>query len=188
MGIDLPTLSILHYPAEALRRRARPVQDFDEELRAVAGRMIQLMFEAEGVGLAAPQVGLDWRLFVAHVPEQDGRSAAATPPTASRAPRIFVNPRVVEAQGAPEPLEEGCLSLPDIRGDVLRTPAVVVEALDEHGRAFRERAAGLLSRCWQHEIDHLDGILIIDRMTQVSRLRTRIAVRALEQQARARQA
>jgi peptide deformylase len=92
---------------------------------------------------------------------------------------VFINP-VLKLEGPVEPYEEGCLSLPDIRGDVLRPPVVTVTALDEHGKQFTLRAGGLLARCIQHETDHLDGVLIIDKMTQGSRMKNRKAIKELE--------
>ncbi|MBL8991081.1 MAG: peptide deformylase [Phycisphaerae bacterium] len=182
MPVDPASLRIVHYPAAVLRLRAEPVPAVTDEVRAVALRMIDLMREAEGVGLAAPQVGLSWRLFVAEVPEdpEEGRSAAADPPSATRGPVVYVNPVLSDPAGAVEPFEEGCLSLPDIRGDVLRPPTITIGATGMDGRPFSHRATGLLARCWQHEMDHLDGILILDRMTQMARLKNRPAVRRLE--------
>jgi peptide deformylase len=183
MPIDVPNLFIVDYPAEVLRRKADPVPKVTDEVRAVAQRMIQLMDDAEGVGLAAPQVGLSWRLFVAHVPEDEGRSADASPVTATRRPTVYINPVISAPEGAPVPSSEGCLSLPDIRGDVLRPPIVTITATDLDANQFTTRGAGLLARCWQHELDHLDGVLIIDRMTQMSRLKNRAAIRDLERAA-----
>lgn len=158
------------------------------EVRAVAARMVQLMFEAEGIGLAAPQVGLPWRMFVAHLPEsndpEDPRSASSDPVTATRAPTVYINPVLRDALGSPELYEEGCLSLPDIRGDVFRPPTITIEATDVEGNRFTVRGTGLLARCWQHEVDHLDGVLIIDRMTPMARLRVRSKVRELERRER----
>ncbi len=96
-------------------------------------------------------------MFVAHVPPEEGRSADAMPATASREPRVYINPVISKPEGAPESFSEGCLSLPEIRGDVLRSPVVTIEATDLNGQRFTERGAGLLARCWQHELDHLDG-------------------------------
>lgn len=145
----------------------------------MADRMIALMFEAEGIGLAAPQVGLPWRLFVAHVPANQERSPTADPPTATPTPTVYINPEIVELSRDLEGEEEGCLSLPDIRGEVRRPSRAVIRALNRSGEAFTARAGGLLARCWQHEVDHLDGVLIIDRMTEKARLRNRAAVRDL---------
>jgi peptide deformylase len=189
--VDPASLMIQTYPAPILRQRASEVSDFTPELRAVAQRMIELMFEAEGIGLAAPQVGLPLRLFVAHVPPsgpgKDGepaRSAESTPPTATIQPTVYVNPVLTGPGGELVPYEEGCLSLPDIRGDVNRPELITIAARDLEGQSFTQRGAGLLARCWQHEFDHLEGILIIDRMTQVSRIKTRAALRKLEREHR----
>ncbi len=184
MPIDPATLQIRTYPDDVLRTKARPLAAVTDEVRAVAARMIELMYEAEGIGLAAPQVGLSWRMFVAHVPESDERSATATPASATPEPRVYINPVLSEPKGAPEPLGEGCLSLPDILGEVLRPPTITITATGLDGKAFTQTATGLLARCWQHETDHLDGVLIIDKMTQLSRLKNRSAVRELERAAR----
>mgnify|MGYP002777672660 CR=1 FL=1 len=180
MSVDPATLSIVSFPDKILLTRARPVPAITDEVRRVAERMLDLMDEAEGIGLAAPQVGLSWRLFVLDVPGGEGRSTETDPPSATASPMVFVNPRILSFEGPVEPFEEGCLSLPEIRGDVLRPPIVTVEATDLEGRTFQLRAGGLLSRCVQHEYDHLDGVLILDRMTQKSRLKTRSAVRDLQ--------
>lgn len=181
MSVDLKTLSIVHFPAEVLRTRAQPVPAVTDEVRAVARRMIDLMYEAEGIGLAAPQVGLPWRMFVAHVPESDDRTLGAEPLEATREPLVCINPRLSEPQRDLVPFDEGCLSLPEIVGEVRRPSQITMTALDIDGREFTLRATGLLARCWQHEYDHLDGVLIIDRMTPPSRLRNRNAIRHLEQ-------
>lgn len=182
VNIDPRLLHILTYPDPSLRQKAGPVGAVDDHVRAVAIRMIELMHEAEGIGLAAPQVGLPWRLFVAYVPEGEGRSADSDPAEAMREPVVYINPRITALEGDLEPSEEGCLSLPDITGEVRRPPGATIEALDLDGERFTARAHGLLARCWQHENDHLDGVLIIDRMTQLSRMKNRTAVRALERQ------
>ncbi|MBC7772372.1 MAG: peptide deformylase [Pyrinomonadaceae bacterium] len=173
-------LSIVQYPDPILRHKAKPVQEITAEVKAVAERMIQLMLEAEGVGLAAPQVGLAWRLFVAHVPEGEDRSVTAVPPSATLMPQVYINPVLSKPLGGIEPFEEGCLSLPEIRGEVYRPPTITITAMGLDGITFTRTATGLLARCWQHEIDHLDGTLIIDRMTQISRLKNRSLLRAME--------
>lgn len=183
MSVDPATLRVIHFPSPILRTRSRPVPQVTDEVRAVAQRMIEMMFEHEGIGLAANQVGLDWRLFVAHVPAIAGdaeRSVSSAPPGATAAPIVFINPVLSEPERDLEPLEEGCLSLPEITGEVRRPSAITVKALGLDGEPFTMRGAGLLARCWQHEIDHLDGVLILDRMTQLSRMKNRSAVRDLE--------
>lgn len=189
MPIDPQSLRIVRYPDPVLRRKAAPVEAVTDEVRAVAERMIQLMHEAEGIGLAAPQVGLPWRMFVAHVPpcepsrDEPGRTLGSDPMTATAEPTVYINPTLSSPVGAPEPFTEGCLSLPDISGDVLRPTGITITATDLRGERFTQTGVGLLARCWQHEYDHLDGVLIIDRMTQMSRLKNRSAIRDLERSA-----
>lgn len=183
MGIDPTALFIVQYPDPILRVRTEPVPEVTDQVRAIGKRMIELMFEAEGVGLAASQVGLAWRMFVAHVPEGDDRSLQDDPATATTTPQVYINP-VLSDLGPPMVVgSEGCLSLPDINGDVLRASEITITATNLEGQEFTQRAAGLLARCWQHELDHLDGVLIIDRMTQMSRLKNRSTVRELERNA-----
>lgn len=188
MTQDPAALRLVTYPAAVLRRKAAPVATVDDHVRAVARRMIEIMQQEDGVGLAAPQVGLPWRLFVCHVPEEpetsdEPRSASAHPITATIAPTVYINPIIADPRGELEGAEEGCLSLPNIRGEVHRPPIVTITALGLEGTPFTQTGTGLLARCWQHEMDHLDGVLIIDRMTAMSRLRVRSAVKALERKA-----
>ncbi len=183
MPVDPTQLEIVEYPDAILRRKAAPVERVTDEVRAVAKRMIELMNEAEGVGLAAPQVGLAWRMFVADVPAgEKGRSASSVPPTATEGPRVYINPVLSHPADGIEPYEEGCLSLPGIRGEVLRPKTITITAMDAEGQAITSTASGLLARCWQHEVDHLDGILILDRMTQAFRIKNRVKVKALERE------
>ena len=168
----------MSYPDPSLRRRAEAVEP-GETVRKVAARMIELMHEADGIGLAAPQVGLAWRLFVCRVPpegEIDGL------PTGCEEPAVHLNPALSGPDGGLVGLEEGCLSLPGIRGEVRRPPVVTLKSTDTEGREQAQTAAGLLARCWQHEIDHLDGVLIIDKMPRMDRLRNRSAIRELERE------
>ncbi len=180
MPVDLASLRIQCYPAPMLRNKAAPIENITDETRAVADRMIQMMYDSEGIGLAAPQVGLSWRMFVVHVPEDEGRSPATDPPSATLGPEVYINPILTNPTGPVEPYEEGCLSLPDIRGQVQRPPNITITATGLDGKQFTRTASGLLARCWQHESDHLDGVLIIDRMMQMSRLKCRSALRDLE--------
>lgn len=188
MPVDPSTLHILHYPAAVLRQKAKPIAEVTDEVRAVAEKMIQLMFEDEGIGLAAPQVGLSWRMFVAHVPDSedpdDERSLNSDPVSATREPVVYINPVLSEPERDLVPWDEGCLSLPNIRGEVRRPSAITISALNLKGERFTHRASGLLARCWQHEVDHLDGVLILDRMTQMSKMKNKQAVNDLEREAR----
>jgi peptide deformylase len=183
MPADPSTLRIIHYPDPRLRRKGVEVPQITDEVRRIAERMIVLMQEADGIGLAAPQVGIPWRMFVAHVPPTEKRSAEADPPTATTGPSVYINPVLSDPRGEMEGYEEGCLSLPEITGEVLRPTIITITATDLEGNRFTRTGAGLLARCWQHETDHLDGILILDRMSQLSRLKSRPAVRKLERDA-----
>lgn len=183
MSVNVANLAILHYPEKALRKPAKAIKEVTDETRQIAERMIELMYDAEGIGLAAPQVGLSISLFVLDIPTGDKNSPDSDPPSATTDAMVFINPKLLAFEGPSEPYEEGCLSLPDIRGDVLRPPIVTVEATDENGKRFKLRAGGLLARCIQHEFDHLQGILILDKMTQMSRIKNRTAVKDLEREA-----
>ena len=193
MPIDPKSLTIRIYPDPVLRKPAAPVPAVNDEVRAVARRMLEVMREEHGIGLAAPQVGVSWRMFIADVPPREAHNPddpEDTPdkspyPTTTQGPVVYINPRITHLTPPPAvvPGEEGCLSLPEIRGTVLRPPTVTISYTTIEGEAKTETATGLLARCWQHETDHLDGVLIIDKFSQMSRLRTRSKVRALERDA-----
>lgn len=153
-----PRLGLRYYGDPILRAKAGPVSEFTPELRDLVQGMFECMYRAEGIGLAAPQVGERIRVFVLDVPEGDE----------PRVKRAFVNPVLVEKAGSATG-EEGCLSIPGIRADVKRAARVVVEARDENGTPFRLEAEGLLARAIQHETDHLDGILFVDRLSAIQR-------------------
>lgn len=180
MSIDPATLRIVTYPAKVLRTRAHEVPSITDEVRQTSLRMIELMHEADGVGLAAPQVGLSLRLFVVDVPPGEDRSPDTDPLTVTPAPIVYINPVLSDPEGTLEADAEGCLSLPNITGEVMRAPIITIKALGLDGKPFTQRGAGLLARCWQHEMDHLDGVLILDRMSQISRIKARRAIRELE--------
>lgn len=147
-----------------LRQRARKVKRFGPHLEKLAQDMIETMRENHGVGLAAPQIGLPLRLFVAEIPEdeEDPQSGQVY---------VLVNPKIIKASREEVEGEEGCLSVPGIYGDVWRAEEVVVRAQDTSGRGFRLRARGLLARVIQHEVDHLEGILFIDRVEDPTKFR-----------------
>ena len=167
MKIVPADLRILHYPAPALRCRAEPVE-IDDTVRAVVARMLELMNEAEGLGLAAPQVGLSWRLFVTRGKGEGEHD------------RVYINPRLLRLGGELALHEEGCLSLPEITAEIRRPSTATIAALDLEGQAFELHDDGGLARVWQHEHDHLEGILIIDKMSPMDRMATRRAVKELE--------
>jgi peptide deformylase len=161
-------LKIVKYPDPRLRAMSRPVTEFGPDLKALAGRMFELMREARGVGLAAPQVGLNIRLFVINPTGEDGDD------------RAYVNPVLTEAEGEEEG-EEGCLSLPNINAKVWRSKTMKIQAQDLDGHPFEEQASGYVARIWQHETDHLNGTMIIDRMGPVARLAARRVLKELQQ-------
>ncbi len=154
---------IVLYPDPVLTRRAGPVEVFDERLQCLVDRMVELMREAQGAGLAAPQVGISRRLFVI---EDDAR------PEEPPQPMVFINPEL-ELGGDLVSFEEGCLSIPDVRVMVRRPQLVRIKALDVHGEPFELEDEDFLARVWQHEFDHLEGVLIIDRMSPRDRLANR---------------
>ncbi|MHA7812812.1 MAG: peptide deformylase [Phycisphaerales bacterium] len=186
--IDPTKLRIELYPTEVLRMKADPVpieDGVDASMRAVAERMIELMRGADGIGLAAPQVGIPVRLFVAHVPPNPELEPDPSGlPISSEKPQVFFNPEIIAFSRDLEPYEEGCLSLPGINGEVNRPSTVTMRAIDLEGKTVELEATGLMARCWQHEIDHLDGVLIIDKMTQMARLKNRARIKSMEKAAK----
>jgi peptide deformylase len=165
--VKLDELRILIYPAAQLRARANSIDDINDEVRSVANRMIELMRQAKGVGLAAPQVGLAWRMFVTETPDD---------PT----PRVYINPKLTFPSKQRSVAEEGCLSLPGIHVDIERPVAVTMTALDLAGAERTVSSEGFEARVWQHEFDHLNGVLIIDKMTPMDRLATRKSLKELQ--------
>ena len=160
----LESLEILQFPDERLRRLSQPVIDFNQELKALAERMLEIMYESNGIGLAAPQVNQTVRLIVVDVSE--GRDN----------PHIFVNPKIKQSSGSVDS-SEGCLSVPEIRTTIKRYESVTVEYLDLSGEKHEEPLNDLMSICVQHEIDHLDGKLFIDYVPNIKlqRLKKKIA-------------
>jgi peptide deformylase len=146
---QLALAQIRQYGDPALRMKANEVADFDDDLRRLVERMVALMHDAQGVGLAATQVGILRRLFV-YEPDEDG-------------PRALVNPVVAERGEETASDDEGCLSLQGVRVPVERSTRVVLEGKDEHGADVRVELDEYAARVAQHELDHLDGVLIIDR-------------------------
>ena len=173
MEADATRLRIRAYPDPILRTVGESIPVVDEGVRSVALRMLELMRGAQGVGLAAPQVGLPWRLFVAEPWErQEGDSPAG--------PLVYINPVLSTPSRETEEADEGCLSIPDVQAAIRRPTAITVEALDLEGNPFEVRSEGFAARVWQHEVDHLDGVLILDRMNAIDRRANKSAIRALE--------
>jgi peptide deformylase len=170
-------LTILEYPDPRLRTRAVPVDAVDGRLRDLIDDMLETMYAAKGIGLAATQVDVHRRLLVADVSE------------AHNEPRVFINPEILSRDGT-ETSQEGCLSVPGYYDDVERAARVRVRALDRDGKAFESDLEGLLAVCLQHEIDHLDGKLFVDYLSEMKRQRVRKKIekdRKLRAEERARE-
>ena len=152
-------LNILTYPDPFLRQPTQPVTDMDDEIQTIIEDMAETMYEAPGVGLAAIQAGINKSIIV-YDPEADAQK---------RNFQVLINPEIVFAEGEMISENEGCLSVPDFRADVKRSERVTVEGLDRNGNQVKMNAEGLLSVILQHEIDHLKGILFIDRISALKR-------------------
>ena len=167
-------LNILTYPDPELRKPAEDVPEVDDEIRALLDDMAETMYAAPGVGLAAVQVGRHIRVLVMDIPEPDEEGNAPGEAITTDGERLtglvaLVNARVVGASGETITWEEGCLSVPGVYEEVKRPGQVRVEALDRNGKPLVFDAAGLPAVAVQHEIDHLDGVLFIDRLPPVKR-------------------
>ena len=157
-------LTILEYPDPRLRTKAAPVEAVDDALRTLASNMLETMYEAPGIGLAATQVDRHIRMLVADVSEERDQ------------PHVLINPEIVEAEGSMIN-EEGCLSVPEIFAKVNRAETIKVRYLNEQGEQTQMAADGLLAICIQHEMDHLDGKLFVDYLSDLKRnmIRKRLA-------------
>jgi peptide deformylase len=197
-GNGKPTLTILrpmplrivHYNHPVLRTKGEKLNSFDTALAELANEMIETMHEAGGIGLAAQQVGRSLQLCVVDLRESDADFSweldGAKPPLDLFMPMVLANPRIKAVPGTPETVfEEGCLSFPKIRGDVERPDAVIAEFQDERGVPHVLKCDGLLSRCIQHEVDHLNGVLFIDRMDKKTRSSIDEEVKALAKETKA---
>jgi peptide deformylase len=161
-------LNILEYPDPRLRTRAQPVETVDEDVRRLIDDMLETMYQAPGIGLAATQVNVHQRIIVADVSENRDD------------PHAFINPEI-ELLGSRIETEEGCLSVPGFYEPVARAEQIRVRALDRHGKPLLLETEGLLAVCIQHECDHLDGKLFVDYLSNLKRNRIR---RKLEKQQR----
>jgi peptide deformylase len=183
-------LPIVHYNHPILRKKGAKVTTFDAALAQFAAEMVDTMHAAGGIGLAAQQVG---RAVMVCVVDLHGANADFTwsldgtkLPLDLFMPMTLVNPAAVPQPAVPETIfEEGCLSFPTIRGDVVRPDAITVKFQDERGLPHVLKCDGLLARCVQHEVDHLNGVLFIERMTKEARAQVDEAVKALAKETRA---
>jgi len=152
-------LEIKTYPSKVLKEKAEPVREIGKDIQKLIDDMIETMYAAPGIGLAAPQVGVPKRLIVIDVSLRDKEK----PPLV-----VLINPEIINADGEIES-EEGCLSLPDYTTTVRRAERVVARGLDRKGKSIEIEGQGLLSRALQHEIDHVNGVLLIDRISTIKR-------------------
>jgi peptide deformylase len=152
-------MDILPYPHPALRWKSKPIQEINDDLRRIVAEMFELMYAAKGIGLAANQVGLPYRLFILNLTGD---------PAEKEEELVFINPEIIKRKGTTEG-EEGCLSFPGMYGQVKRAAKVVIEAFDLNGEGFEYSLDELAARAVQHESDHLDGVLFIDRMADTVR-------------------
>ena len=146
-----------------LRKKARKVSRFNDELQELAGDMVETMRSAQGVGLAAPQVGILERVIVVEIPEQDDEPGSGQL-------HVVVNPKLIRVSSDLVDGIEGCLSIPGYVGEVTRHESAVIKGQDLQGRRIRINAEGFLARVFQHEIDHLEGVLFIDQLTAPDRI------------------
>jgi peptide deformylase len=163
---------ILIVPDPTLKQVSKPVAVVDDELRALMDDMLETMYAAPGIGLAAIQIGVPKRVIVMDIAKTDE----------PKAPRYFVNPEILWASEETAPYEEGCLSVPDIYDEVERPARVKIRYLNYQGETVEEDAEGLFAVCIQHEMDHLEGVLFIDHL---SRLKREQAVKKVKKQAKA---
>lgn len=159
---------ITRYPAPVLAKPAEPIDRIDDNIRHLADKMVDIMLENKGVGLAGPQAGIPLRIFVVSL---DGTKENA---------KVYINPSMVPS-GDLQPAEEGCLSVPGIFSKIRRYEKCTVTATGLDGKEFTEHAEGLLARVFQHECDHLNGMLIINRISQVARIAARRRLKELRQ-------
>ncbi len=153
-------LEILHFPDPRLRNLARPVAEVDDAVRQLVDDMFETMYAAPGIGLAATQVNVAKRIVVIDISEDKTQ------------PLCLINPEIIEKHGVEE-MEEGCLSVPGVYDVVQRAERIRIRALDRDGQVFETETDGLLAVCIQHEIDHLDGKLFVDYLSQLKRTRIR---------------
>ncbi|MEJ2621259.1 MAG: peptide deformylase [Candidatus Thiodiazotropha sp.] len=153
-------LDILHFPDPRLRNKAKPVAQVDDSIRRLVDDMLETMYQAPGIGLAATQVNVAKRVVVIDLSEEKNQ------------PLCLINPEILEKDGV-EQMEEGCLSVPGVYESVSRAERIRFKALDRNGVPFEEEAEGLLAVCVQHELDHLDGKLFVDYLSSLKRQRIR---------------
>jgi len=155
--IDVDKCKITRYPKDVLAKPSKPIEQIDDTIKKLAGKMIDIMMDYKGIGLAAPQAGVPLRMFVIAL---DGKRESA---------RVYINPTVT-TEGTLENLDEGCLSVPQVHTKVKRYSKCTVTATDLDGNEFTEDAQDLYARCLQHEYDHIEGVTIVNRMGTAAKI------------------
>ena len=148
-------MQVLTLGNEQLRQKAEKVEKIDAEIAELTEKMFETLKAEQGLGLAGPQIGVNKRIFVIHVPDDD--------------PRVFINPSIIETSAETSKCEEGCLSIPGVYANIVRAETVKLQAWNEKGKPFTIEASGLVARVIQHEHDHLEGILFTDHLPQDKR-------------------
>ena len=157
-------LEVLHFPDKRLRKIAKPVEKVNQEIKDIIEQMFFTMYEEKGIGLAAPQVGIQKRLLVIDLNFEDPNSP----------PMVFINPEIISSSATLDTYEEGCLSIPGVYLNVLRPSSIKLSYRDEMGRPKKMNADGLMARCIQHEIDHLNGVCFVDKVTDEEELKKQL--------------
>ncbi len=165
-------MEVVHYGDPILRKKCKPVEDY-KKLSGLIDDMFDTMYEENGIGLAANQVGVDLNLFIIDISdiEEEGESI-----------HVFINGEIIESSGESW-FEEGCLSIPDIRLDVKRPETITFKYQDESGHEHTKEISGLLARAIQHEVDHLNGVFIVDRVTSTTKMTVDKTLKAIKKDA-----
>jgi len=165
-------MEVVHYGDPILRKKCKPVEDF-KKLSGLIDDMFDTMYEENGIGLAANQVGVDLNLFIIDISdiEEEGESI-----------HVFINGEIIEGSGESW-FEEGCLSIPDVRLDVKRPETITFKYQDESGHEHTKEISGLLARAIQHEVDHLNGVFIVDRVTSTTKMTVDKTLKAIKKDA-----
>ena len=169
------------YGNPVLRKKSEPVKEVTDEIRALADRMFGVMYAEEGIGLAAEQIGRTESVFVLDVPADADKNGQGSPNNPGvNMPQAFINPEIIGASEETAPAEEGCLSFPKLYVSVTRPAEVVLRYLDRDGTTQVLNAKGLLARAIQHELDHLNGVLLVDYLSPSGRLKHALLLRKLK--------
>ncbi len=163
-AVKVPPLKIYMLGQETLRTPANRIVKVDDSIRKLAKDMLITMYSAKGIGLAAPQVGVQKRILVIDLNFEDPNAA----------PNVFINPEIISSSASVETYEEGCLSIPGVYLNVIRPSSIKLSYRDEMGRPKKMNAEGLMARCIQHEIDHLNGILFVDKVSDEDELKKQL--------------